>query len=99
MPWSSPVHRPHGKHKVVANAKRRKGSTARGYDARWQRARSVFLMQHPLCAACEAIGRVTAATDVDHVTPHRGDRRLFWDEANWQALCKPCHSRKTARGA
>jgi 5-methylcytosine-specific restriction protein A len=21
---------------------------------------------------------------------------LFWDEDNWQALCKPCHDRKTA---
>lgn len=22
---------------------------------------------------------------------------LFWDEANWQPLCKPCHDQKTAR--
>lgn len=27
--------------------------------------------------------------------PHRGDQKLFWDESNWQALCKPCHDRKT----
>ncbi|WP_456243258.1 HNH endonuclease [Thermacetogenium phaeum] len=29
--------------------------------------------------------------------PHKGDRQLFWDESNWQALCKPCHDSKTAR--
>ena len=34
---------------------------------------------------------------VDHITPHRGDMRLFWDRRNWQGLCRPCHSRKTRR--
>jgi len=38
----------------------------------------------------------TAATVVDHVTPHKGDKVLFWDRLNWQALCKRCHDRKTA---
>lgn len=23
--------------------------------------------------------------------------KLFWDKSNWMALCKPCHSRKTAK--
>jgi 5-methylcytosine-specific restriction endonuclease McrA len=32
---------------------------------------------------------------VDHITPHRGDPAKFWDAANWQALCKRCHDRKT----
>ena len=34
---------------------------------------------------------------VDHVVPHRGDQRLFWDERNWAPACKPCHDAKTAR--
>jgi 5-methylcytosine-specific restriction protein A len=37
------------------------------------------------------------ATVVDHIVPHRGDPVLFWDEANWQGLCKLCHDAKTAR--
>jgi 5-methylcytosine-specific restriction protein A len=37
------------------------------------------------------------ATEVDHKVPHRGDQDLFWDTSNWQSLCKPCHSAKTAR--
>jgi 5-methylcytosine-specific restriction protein A len=40
---------------------------------------------------------VVAATVVDHVVPHRGDQRLFWDTANWAPSCKPCHDAKTAR--
>ena len=28
---------------------------------------------------------------VDHITPHRGDQRLFWDRANWQPLCHDHH--------
>jgi 5-methylcytosine-specific restriction protein A len=42
---------------------------------------------------CEQLGRVTAATVVDHKIPHKGDPQLFWDETNWQSLCAPCHDR------
>jgi 5-methylcytosine-specific restriction protein A len=40
-------------------------------------------------------GRYVQATVVDHVKPHRGDEKLMWDENNYQALCKPCHDKKT----
>lgn len=33
---------------------------------------------------------------MDHIIPHRGDQKLFWDKTNWQAMSGPCHSRKTA---
>lgn len=39
--------------------------------------------------------KLKKATVVDHIKPHRGDKILFWDESNWQALCKQCHDRKT----
>lgn len=64
----------------------------RGYGARWQRARKLFLQKHPLCVMCEAEGRVTAATVVDHMDPHRGDEAVFWDESRWQSLCASHHS-------
>ncbi len=54
------------------------------------------MSEHPLCAECERAGRVVAGTEVDHIVPHRGDKRLFWDRSNWQTLCRACHSRKTA---
>ena len=41
--------------------------------------------------------RVVPATVVDHVAPHRGHRKLFWDQSNWAPACKRCHDAKTAR--
>jgi 5-methylcytosine-specific restriction protein A len=69
----------------------------RGYTGRWQMASRAYLHAHPLCEECKRHGRLTAATVVDHITPHRGDKTLFWDESNWQALCKSCHDEKTGR--
>lgn len=76
----------------------REGKTTaqRGYGGKWQRYRLAFLAKHPLCRACEAEGKVTVATVVDHVVPHRGDMVLFW-KGEHQPLCGPCHSAKTAR--
>jgi len=54
-------------------------------------------MVHPLCEECKRNGRLTPAVVVDHIIPHKGNRELFWNEKNWQALCKSCHDRKTAK--
>ena len=47
-------------------------------------------------SVCRGQGIVTAATEVDHVVPHRGDIALMFDLGNLQALCAHCHARKTA---
>lgn len=65
----------------------RPNARQRGYDGKWQLARAAFLKAHPNCVMCGAVARV-----VDHKTPHRGDRKLFWQRSNWQPLCTPCHS-------
>ena len=82
-------------HMVFSSDRMRGGADARGYNAEWRRARKAFLKEHPLCAECMLKGRLAPATVVDHIIPHRGDKRLFWDEHNWQALCKNCHDQKT----
>lgn len=28
---------------------------------------------------------------VDHIIPHKGDQKLFWDRKNWQVLCPDHH--------
>lgn len=87
------------KHKKVQNRlKERDRLTAhqRGYDSKWRKAREGFLAKHPLCVRCQANDVIEPATVVDHITPHRGDRSVFWDNQNWQPLCKSCHDRKTA---
>ncbi|MGX7950473.1 HNH endonuclease [Oleidesulfovibrio alaskensis] len=77
----------------------RRGSAARrGYGHKWRKAREGFLRNNPLCADCLKEGKAVAATVVDHITPHKGDKALFWDRNNWQPLCKRCHDLKTARG-
>lgn len=81
----------------------RGSSSARGYGRAWQKARKAYLAAHPLCVQCKRDGLLTAARVVDHIVPHRGDMRLFWDQSNWQALCdgrtgRGCHDRKTWAG-
>lgn len=76
----------------------RPNSAERGYDHRWRKVRLAFLRDHPLCCACEAMGMIVVATEVDHKIPHRGDEQLFWSDTNLQSLCKRCHSAKTGRG-
>lgn len=76
----------------TASWRKDKGSSAeRGYDSRWRKAREIFLRSNPLCVMCEVEGRAEAATVVDHITPHKGDQALFWDQSNWQPLCKLHH--------
>ena len=71
----------------------RRKTSERGYGWRWQQNRALFLQRHPLCCMCEHKGIVTPATVVDHIIPHRGDEELFWNEGNWQPLCKEHHDR------
>jgi hypothetical protein len=77
--------------RIMAIYGQREKTAKRGYDGKWQQARLAYLAEHPLCAACQARGIVRYACVVDHILPHRGDKVLFWDRRNWQALCKGCH--------
>jgi 5-methylcytosine-specific restriction enzyme A len=86
----------------------RRSAQERGYTQRWVRASKAFLARYPCCgmrpnfqppvmSRCHDEDRVTKATLTDHVTPHRGDLVKFWDQENWQAMCRDCHAIKTAR--
>ena len=79
------------------------GRARRGFDAEvtfyrstsWRMVRAAFLREQQLCAACAIGGRVVVAKVVDHVLPiKRGGARF--DARNLQALCVPCHNRKSA---
>lgn len=83
-------------HRVIERV--RESASQRGYDRKWAKVRGRFLQMNPLCLHCKCEGRMTPATEVDHIVPHRGDKELFWDWDNLQALCKSHHSRKTAKG-
>jgi 5-methylcytosine-specific restriction protein A len=68
----------------------------RGYNYRWQVLSKQHLHRNPLCEECKRRGVIKAATEVDHIKPHRGDQQLFWDQSNWQSLCDGCHNEKSA---
>lgn len=68
---------------------------------RWTYLRNSVLARDRICRDCKA----WASEEVDHVIParrwvaqHDGDMNTFFDSLNLQGLCKPCHSRKSARG-
>ena len=65
---------------------------------KWMDTRARWFADHPLCVMCQDMkpSRVTAAEVVDHIIPHKGDQTLFWDESNWQSLCKPHHDGEKA---
>lgn len=73
-------------------------SRDRGYDRNWEKLRDRFIAENPICKHCESAGRVTPATEVDHISPFMGvsdPLRLAWD--NLQSLCHSCHVTKTHR--
>ena len=71
----------------AANDAKRPSARARGYDTKWDRERASFLQANPRCRLCD-----DPASVVDHVVPHRGDKKLFWSRSNWQPLCQHCHN-------
>lgn len=73
--------------KAEADA-RRPTARERGYDSKWDTERAAYLKAHPKCVRCPAPAAV-----VDHIVPHKGDRKLFWSRSNWQPLCGACHNR------
>lgn len=70
-------------------------TTSRGYGSAWVKLRArVMKRDGYLCQACAKAGRVTEATEVDHIVPKsRGGTDAG---TNLQALCVPCHATKTA---
>lgn len=80
--WSFATRRP--------NRKVKRGLYA---DPRWRKLRARQLASEPLCRACGVI-----ATQVDHITPHNKNPKMFFDAGNLQSLCGECHQKKTRRG-
>ena len=73
----------------------RNPDTNKRYGRAWKKLRARFLLQHPLCAQCEAEGLLKPAQEVHHVLPLANGGMN--DEGNLMALCKSCHSKATCR--
>ena len=58
------------------------------WSTRWKQESEKYLEEHPFCEIC---GKPSYL--VHHKIEHKGDKDLFWDKNNWQALCNSCHSK------
>ena len=57
--------------------------------------KSIKEQQLRACPLCEKCGQ--PATEVHHITPHRGDPGLFFNPNNLMSLCHDCHTRETQK--
>lgn len=109
MPTLARAGRTATQHRREAD-KQRGSAYQRGYTRQWEKAAAQFKLEFPLCgmrpgnrrpvmSRCFDEGRSAEVFAVDHVVPHRGDMRKFWDRAgNWQSLCLACHNAKSRAG-
>jgi 5-methylcytosine-specific restriction protein A len=100
MPWQAPRFKPIGSPTVQARRETNRERMAREHHSgvrmrgrKGQEARTLWLAMHPLCAACERVGILTAATTVDHIVPVSQGGADHPD--NYQSLCVPHHREKT----
>lgn len=93
-PQGQPRCEKHQQAKSAADHARRAPITQL-YDRRWKKYRLAFLAAHPLCVLCQAEGRITAASVVDHHPAHKGDYAKFWNASTHRPLCAPHHDRIT----
>ncbi|MBI0435415.1 HNH endonuclease [Roseomonas sp. KE0001] len=106
MPWAAPRFCKTPGHPAFTGRRcpecskvwdRERGSaSSRGYDQHWRQLREAVLAAEPLCRFCAAQGRVTAATEADHIQPLRLRPDLRLVPSNIRPLCTPCHRQVTA---
>lgn len=68
-------------------------ATKRITGRRLQAMRAALFSSCPLCVACQAQGRITLATQRDHIVPLAEGG--MDDDSNTQGLCEACHSIKS----
>ena len=69
----------------------------RFYDrVAWKKVRALQLQLEPLCRECRKIGKLTAATVVDHII-ERSKGGADYDHNNLRSVCAPCHNEITRR--
>jgi len=60
----------------------------------WQETSRFYLLQNPYCVRCLSEGNVMPATIVSHIRAPEDNFDLFWDESNWQGLCREHYYKK-----
>jgi 5-methylcytosine-specific restriction protein A len=84
----------HGGARAIQLGEKRKALAAKYGSKQWKQFRQIHLSKYPLCARCQSLGKITPASDVDHIIPHKMNIDK-WMGNRFQSLCRPCHSIKT----
>lgn len=66
-------------------------------STKWRGIATRYLIKNTMCVHCKAKGIWHPATDVDHIIELEDNWDLRYTKSNFQALCKSCHNRKTAK--
>ena len=66
------------------------------HTARWTRESRAFRALHPLCEMCKKEGIIHGSEVVDHIIPFPVCIDFF-DQSNWQSLCKRHNAEKGNR--
>ena len=92
------VYRPQRKSK----SRKRKSKYVSDYPLancqRWKKLSKTFMGENRHCSRCLSLPtkQYRFADDVDHIQPVRKYPDLAYETSNLQALCKSCHSTKSA---
>lgn len=83
--------------------RKRLSSRQRGYDARWDKFRKLYLVEmirlgYWRCAECMEEFRGSDGVQVDHIKPLKTNPELKYDKSNLQLLCRRCHFNKSNMG-
>ena len=60
---------------------------------RWKTLRLSQLAKQPYCQCPHHLNQKVKANVVDHIKPHKGDPKLFWNPKNLQSMLKACHDK------
>jgi 5-methylcytosine-specific restriction protein A len=98
IPSLQQTEKPWANHASYAETKKREPWSALYDLAVWRgkhglRAKVLAMAENAICCICHR----APSTVADHIVPHKGDRKLFFDLKNLQGACKPCHDAKSAR--
>ncbi len=77
------------KEPILNKMEERERSDELYHTRRWTKLSKVFRTEHPLCAECERKGIITPSEVTDHIIPV--GLCDFWEQTNWQALCRKCN--------
>ena len=76
----------------------RRNSRDRGYTRQWNKIAEIHKTCSPLCALCEAEGRVTVATKSHHLDRVSEGHAVIVGQSDLLAVCDSCHQRVEGLG-